>query len=253
MSHQELANRLRDAYRGEPIDPIGSSFGDVDEAYAVQEVNTSHWLSQGRKLVGRKIGLTAPSVQQQLGVDQPDYGMLFEDMRLAIGEPLRTSALLQPKIEAEIAFVVNRKIEDTDIGFVELLSCIEYMLPALEIVDSRIRDWKISLNDTVADNASSAKYLIGARPVKLDALSLAEVQMQLLDGDETVSKGSGADCMGHPLNAVLWLAQTMAARGRPLAENDVVLSGALGPMVNATPGRLLCQIHGFESLTLEVQ
>lgn len=253
MRHQELASRLRNAYSGEPIDPIGSLLSDAEDAYAVQEVNTAFWLQRGRKLVGRKIGLTSPAVQHQLGVDQPDYGMLFEDMRLGIGEPLEMGELLQPKIEAEIGFVVNRTIDDPNTGFIELLNCIEYMLPALEIVDSRIRDWKITLNDTVADNASSAKYLVGAQPVKLDALSLADVRMEVRDGDTMVSRGGGADCMGHPLNAVLWLTQTMAARGRPLAENDIVLSGALGPMVNAAPGRLRCQIDGFETLTLEVQ
>lgn len=253
MNKADLAQRLRDAYKSEPIDPFGSLLDGVDQAYAVQEQNTQHWLKQGRKLAGRKIGLTAPSVQKQLGVDQPDYGMLFEDMRLAIGEPLTLTSLLQPKIEAEIAFVMNGDVDDPHVGITELMSNIAYMLPALEIVDSRVRDWKISLNDTVADNASSAKYLIGARPVSLDALSLTDVKMELSANSEVVSNGTGGDCLGHPINAVLWLARTMAASGRPLKENDLVLSGALGPMVTAAPGALECRIEGFETIRLNVE
>ncbi len=254
MNPSDHAASLRNAYGGVSIDPIGAHLADADAAYEVQEINTEFWLQQGRRLSGRKIGLTARKVQEQLGVDQPDYGMLFEDMRLELGEPVQLSGLIQPKAEAEIAFVINGSIDDPHVPYVELMRRIEYLLPAVEIVDSRIRDWKISLNDTIADNASSAKYVLGARPVSLANVSLATVAMSLNVGGVAVSEGIGAACLGHPLNAVLWLAKTMAARGRPLSENDVVLSGALGPMVAMSHGdQFECRIDGFESIRLQVE
>ena len=254
MMENDFAVRIRDAYLGTQIEPIGAQLGDVDAAYGVQEANTQIWLQRGRRLSGRKIGLTARVVQEQLGVDQPDYGMLFEDMRVEIGDTLKMEALLQPKAEAEIAFVINRTIDDPDVTFVELMRGVEYALPAIEIVDSRILDWQISLNDTIADNASSAKYLIGARPVALGDISMTDVSMTLKNRDEVVSQGTGSACLGHPLNAVLWLAKTMAASGRPLSENDTVLSGALGPMVTiAKDDTFVCEIEGFEPLRLHVE
>ena len=138
--------------------------GAIDQAYAAQEVNTKRWLDEGRKLVGRKIGLTSLAVQRQLGVSQPDYGMLFDDMAVPDGWDVAADQLIQPKVEAEIAFVIGRDLDDEHLTIADILRAVEFALPAIEIVDSRIADWKIGILDTIADNASSGLYVLGAQP-----------------------------------------------------------------------------------------
>ena len=221
-----------------PIAPLSGTFGisNLADAYAVQELNTRAALQQGRRLVGRKIGLTSLAVQQQLGVDQPDFGMLFADMEVLDGGEIDCSRLIQPKAEGEIAFVLGRDLPHPDCTLAELMSAVEYLLPALEIVDSAIENWKISLADTVADNASSALYVLGKQPTRLSALDLRLEGMLLEKNGAQASIGVGAACLGNPLDACLWLARTMAAAGRPLLAGDVLLSGALGPMTPVVAG-----------------
>ncbi|NIE72936.1 2-keto-4-pentenoate hydratase [Pantoea sp. Ap-967] len=206
------------------------------DAYAVQDINTRVALAQGRRLSGRKIGLTSLAVQQQLGVDQPDFGMLFADMEHRDGSDIETSRLIQPKAEGEIAFVLGRDLPNADTTLSELLRAVDHVLPALEIVDSVIQDWKITLVDTVADNASSGLYVLGKTPVLLSGLDLSVEGMVLEKNGSQASLGVGAACMGNPLDACLWLARTMAEAGRPLQAGDVLLSGALGPMVSVSAG-----------------
>lgn len=208
----------------------------LEDAYAVQELNTQRALASGRRLSGRKIGLTSAAVQQQLGVDQPDFGMLFSDMEVVDGGVIETKKLIQPKAEGEIAFVLKKPLFNHDTTLAELLSAIDYVLPALEIVDSAIENWRITLVDTVADNASSAMYVLSKHPVKLSDMDLSLEGMTLAKNGEIASIGVGAACMGNPLDACLWLARTMAAAGRPLQAGDVLLSGALGPMVPVVSG-----------------
>lgn len=220
------------------IAPVSSQFGitSLADAYAVQEINTRAALDQGRRLVGRKIGLTSTAVQQQLGVDQPDFGMLFADMEIADGGEIDCSRLIQPKAEGEIAFVLGRDLPHEDCTLTELMSAVEYLLPALEIVDSAITDWKISLADTVADNASSALYVLGKQPTRLAGLDLRLEGMLLEKNGAQAAIGVGAACLGNPLDACLWLARTMARAARPLLAGDVLLSGALGPMTPVVAG-----------------
>ena len=223
------------------IPPVSTSHGiaGLDAAYAVAELNTRSRLASGRRIVGLKVGLTSKAVQQQLGVDQPDFGVLFDDMEFLNGQDVPTARLLQPKVEAEIAFVVGRDVTGSAPSYSEFLTCLSYALPAIEIVDSAIADWKISLVDTVADNASSGLYVLGDHPIALGALSLGAIGMQMDKNGQTVSTGSGAACLGHPLRAAFWLARTMAARGQGLRQGQVILSGALGPMVPVTAGDLV--------------
>ncbi len=235
-----------------PIPPIAGSIGpdaDIDAAYAVQEINTERSLSAGRKLVGRKIGLTAKAVQKQLGVDQPDYGMLFDDMAVLDGWEIASSRLIQPKVEAEVAFVIGRDLDDERITVADVMGAVEFAVPAIEVVDSRIADWKIGILDTIADNASSGLYVLGGSPKKLDSLDLRSAGMVMERGGELVSVGAGAACLGDPLSAVLWLARTMARAGRPLRVGDTVLSGALGPMVTVQWGAVYeARIEGLGSV-----
>ena len=212
----------------------------LDAAYAVAEINTRERLAEpGRRIVGLKVGLTSKAVQQQLGVDQPDFGLLFDDMEYLDGSSVPMARLIQPKVEAEVAFVVGRDLPDHAPTWSEFVSAVAYALPALEIVDSVIQDWKITLVDTVADNASSALYVLGDQPVAIGSLDLGGLGMQMSVNGSVASVGTGAACLGHPLRAAHWLACTMAARGQPLAARQVVLSGALGPMVALKGGDLV--------------
>lgn len=247
-----LARQLRDAGdSGVPIAPIRDRLpaGDVVAAYAIQEANTRHWLKAGRRLVGRKIGLTSVAVQRQLGVDQPDFGMLFADMAVCDDEPVRLDRVLQPKVEAEIAFVLERDITVEQATMADLMGAIGYAVAAIEIVGSRIADWDIRLVDTVADNASSGLYVLGNTPMRLPGLDLRDCAMQMTRGTDVVSTGVGHACLGHPLNATLWLARKMVDVGRPLKAGDTILSGALGPMVAVKPGeRFEATIAGLGSV-----
>ncbi len=163
LPDEEAAVRLREAYRGKPVAPLRDLLGpvDSDSAYAVQRINTRFWEAQGRRIVGRKIGLTASAVQQQLGVDRPDFGVLFQDMQIADGGILEAAEVIQPKVEAEVALIFARDLDKQDATADDVSAAVESAVAAIEIVDSRIADWKITFADTVADNGSSAFFVLG--------------------------------------------------------------------------------------------
>ncbi|MBL9064961.1 MAG: fumarylacetoacetate hydrolase family protein [Sphingopyxis sp.] len=232
------ARRLRDAYSGRAIAPLRDVLAptDADGAYAVQTINTRFWEAQGRRIVGRKAGLTAKAVQVQLGVDQPDFGVLFADMQIADGGSLNPARTLQPKAEAEIAFVLGADLPAADTTVAQVAAAVASVHAAIEIVDSRIADWKITFADTVADNGSSAFFVISEEGLPLAGLDLEGAAMEMDVGGKTASTGLGAAALGNPMNAAAWLAQTLAARGEPLKAGDILLAGALGPMVALTPG-----------------
>jgi 2-keto-4-pentenoate hydratase len=246
--YQDLAARLRAAYASGAIPPLrdGLAANDAAGAYAVQALNTAHWKAEGRRIAGRKIGLTAKAVQSQLGVDQPDFGVLFADMAIADGGVLDPARTLQPKVEAEVALVLARPLNDPMATLEDVIEATEYAVPALEIVDSRIADWKITFADTVADNGSSAYYVLGSEPKKLAGLDLYTCGMAMTVNGQIVSLGAGAACLGHPLNAALWLVRTLAGFGDGLQAGDIILTGALGPMVALKPGDVLeAQVGGL--------
>ncbi len=233
------ARRLREAHDSRrPCAPVRELIGTLRaaDAYAVQELNTAHWLEAGRRLVGRKIGLTARSVQRQLGVAEPDYGMLFADMAYAECDEIAADTLMQPRVEGEVAFCLGRDLRSTQLTMADVIGAVEYAVAAVEIVDSRIAGWDIKFTDTVADNASSGLFVLGTQPRRLADFDPRLCGMVLERNGDGVSFGAGAACLGHPLNAALWLARTMARVGRPLTAGDIVLSGALGPMMPARPG-----------------
>jgi 2-keto-4-pentenoate hydratase len=245
-----LARRIRDAYSGSPLAPLRGDLGptDADGAYTVQTINTRFWEAQGRRIVGRKAGLTALAVQQQLGVDQPDFGVLFDDMRVADGGSLNPSRCIQAKAEAEIAFVLGADLPSPDTTPDEAAAAIAGVHAAIEIVDSRIADWKITFADTVADNGSSAFFVLADEGLRLTGIDLEGAGMEMRVNDAVASTGVGAAALGNPLNAAAWLARTLAARAEPLKAGDILLAGALGPMVTLAPGdRIEATIKGIGS------
>lgn len=224
-----------------PIPRISETYGisTIDDAYAVADINNRAHQAKGHRVVGLKVGLTSRAVQQQLGVDQPDFGLLFDDMEYLDGDEIPMSRLIAPKVEAEVAFVVGRDVQGSAPTYAEFLSSLSYALPAIEIVDSVIADWKLTLVDTVADNASGALYVLGHQPVDIGRLSLESLGMDMRKNGHSCSVGSGAACLGHPLRAAFWLARTMAARGQGLRSGQVIMSGALGPMAPVAAGDLV--------------
>jgi 2-keto-4-pentenoate hydratase len=250
MNPEALALQLRKAQETRtPCAPLREHLPDAAAAYAVQEANTQFWLAHGRRLVGRKIGLTAKAVQKQLGVDEPDYGMLYADMCMGDAEEIPRGAVLQPKVEGEVAFVLQQSLPNQDATGADLIRATAYCLPAIEIVGSRIANWDIKLVDTIADNASSGLFVLGTRPVPLRELDLHGCAMIMTKNGDKASSGTGAACMGNPLNAAVWLARTMARAGRPLQAGDVVMSGALGPMAGVAPGdAVTVEISGLGSV-----
>ncbi len=235
-----------------PIEPIESRLDErsVASAYAVQRSVVARWLRAGDRVVGRKIGLTSVAVQKQLGVDQPDFGALLASMEASAGEII-ANTFIQPRVEAEVAFILSRDLTGELITPSDLQRAIAWATPAIEIVDSRIRDWKIGIMDTIADNASSARYVLGTARRRVEDLDLRLCGMVLEKNGEACSLGVGAACLGHPLRAALWLARTMVSHDAPLREGDIVLSGALGPMVGVAGGdRIVASIQGLGSVSV---
>lgn len=247
-----IAASLAEARRSRSsISPVTQTFPgfDVASAYAVQEVNTRLRLAAGERIVGRKIGLTSPAVQAQLGVDEPDYGMLWDSDDVSSVTSVSMSTLIQPKVEAEIAFVFERPISNPDPGLDEIAAAVGYATAAVEIVDSAIADWRITLADTVADNASGAKFVLGSDRRKIAEIDLHLGGMEMRLNGRQVSVGVAAACLGNPLNATRWLAKKMVEVGRPLEAGDIVLSGALGPMSNVASGdEFTVYVQGFMPL-----
>lgn len=250
---QALAERLRTAAAtGIACAPLRDTIaaGDTAGAYAVQARVAELRLAEGATVTGRKIGLTSPAVQQQLGVDQPDFGILFADTGFADGAAVPIGALLQPKVEAEVAFLLAADLADGPLDEAQLRGAVGAVIPALEIVDSRVANWDITFVDTVADNGSSARYVLGDTRRTLAEVNPVEVTMTMTANGRQVSTGTGAACLGDPLAALAWLARTARELGDPLRAGEVVLSGALGPMHPLTVGeQVRAEITGLGTVS----
>lgn len=236
---EQLAQQLREAYINKtPCPPLRTQIGveDLKTAYAIQHLNNQILINKGARVTGYKIGLTSPAVQQQLGVNQPDFGALLDTMEILNNTSFPVADLMQPKAEGEIAFVLKEDLPARPLAIHELISAIDYALAAIEIVGSRIENWNIKITDTIADNASASHYVLGHRPMKLSAFDVVNCKMEMTKNGELVSSGISSACLGSPLNATLWLVNKMAALGTPLKAGHVIFSGALGKMANIEAG-----------------
>lgn len=256
MPITEIAKKIRDAEASKrACPPIRSLLKDKDiqSAYQIQELNINVKKEKGQLEVGKKIGLTSKKVQAQLGVDQPDFGILLDQMQITNRGQLSHTDLMQPKAEAEIAFILKSDLRQENINLETVKAAIDYALPAIEVVGSRIQDWDIQITDTIADNASSSHFVLGDTPVQLTDLDLENCAMQLYKNSTLASEGKGKDCLGNPLNAVVWLAQKMNELGNPLKKDEIILSGALGPMVSLTAGdEIRSTIEGLGEVSFKV-
>lgn len=245
---EQAAKQLRDAAAsgigGEPIRDLVGTDDDVEIGYRIQQINVDRDVVNGRRVSGRKIGLTAPAVQAQMGVDQPDFGTLFIDMEYGDGVEIEAGRLMQPRAEAEVALVLEHDLDLGKHGFADIIRSTAFALPAIEIVDSRIADWNIRFVDTVADNASCGLYVLGGQKKSLADVDLRTIPMSMSINSKEVSTGEGSACLGHPLNAARWLADVMCERGTPLKAGDVVMTGALGPMKPMQAGDIIVADFG---------
>ncbi|CAM3914737.1 2-oxopent-4-enoate hydratase [Roseateles saccharophilus] len=231
----ELYTALRERRVVEPLTSRHPEI-DIDAAYRVQQRMIARRLQDGERVVGKKIGVTSRAVMNMLGVYQPDFGYMLDGMIVADGESIAMSTLIQPKAEGEIAFIMKRDLMGPGLSNADVLAATECVMPCFEIVDSRIRDWKIKIQDTVADNASCGVFVLGDRAVDPRRIDLSLCGMVLEKNGEVVVTGAGAAALGSPVNAIAWLANTLGRLGIGLKAGEVVLSGALGAMVPTQAG-----------------
>ena len=236
---QELADELWTADQSaRPVAPLTDRHNglDVEDAYAIQTINIDRRTARGERTIGRKVGLTSKPMQEMLGVDEPDFGVLTDEMLVEDGDLIQTSRLIQPRVEAELAFVMDRDLAGPGVSTSTALGAIAGALPAVEIVDSRVADWKIKLVDTVADNASSGLLVVGGRMRPVEDLDLRLLGVVVSRGGALLDTGAGAAALGNPARCVAWLANKLGSLGAGLNAGDIVLPGAVHRMVPVTPG-----------------
>ena len=245
LSQQTIESISRDLYSAErdrrTLRPITETYPeiDIDTAYKIQLGLVQLKDADGEKIVGKKIGLTSKAMQKMLNVDQPDYGHIFDNMVLQDGVVFRVAELIQPKIEPEIAFILDREIKGPGVTPMQVLAATRFVVPALEIIDSRIEGWRIRLCDTIADNASSARVVLGSSPKRVDERDLKLVGMILEKNGDIVQTGAGGAVLGHPAVAVAWLANAVGRFGVSLNAGDIIMPGALCGAVDVGAGDLL--------------
>lgn len=246
------ARLLLDAYAARsPTPPVVESFPEatVEDAYEIQRVQVEEWRRRGLTIKGHKVGLASAAMQRMLGVDQPDYGHLMSDMFFLEHLPI-PPRFIQPRIEPEVAFVLGRPLRGPGVTVADVVRSIEYVLPSLEIVDSRIRDWRIGIIDTISDNASSGGVILGSRPVRLEDVDLRFMGCLLHVNGELVETGGGGAVLGSPLNAVAWLANTVGPRGVTLEAGHVVLPGSMTRAPFVKPGdAVVASMSGLGTVT----
>jgi 2-keto-4-pentenoate hydratase len=238
----------------QPIGPLTSLHPglSLEQAYAIQQHQVDAWKAAGRTVVGYKVGLTSLAMQKQLGVDQPDFGRLLDDMVLDTSAPVSLERFISPKIEPEISFVLKSDLRGPGLTLENVTDAVDYAVTSLEIIDSRIADWRITLADTIADNASSGALVLGSEHIAIDSQDLAATAVTLAVNGKLVGEGTGAAVLGHPLNGLLWVANTLGGLGQTLEAGSVVMSGSVTAAVPISPGdTVTASFSGLK--TLEVR
>lgn len=236
---EALADKLIEAERSkQPLEPLTQQYPElnVTDAYQIQIKVMEKKRTEGRWVIGKKVGLTSVAMQKMLGVNEPDYGHLLDDMEVKDGEKVKISDMISPKVEAEIGFILGQDLVGPNVTYLDVLMATKYVVPTLEIIDSRITDWKIQLIDTVADNGSSAKVVVGNKMSTIDGLDLRSVGMALYNNEELVATGSGAAALGHPAQAIAWLANKLHEFGIHLKAGELILPGALSGALTVRQG-----------------
>jgi 2-keto-4-pentenoate hydratase len=223
----------------------------VADAYRIQLINIERRLRSGRRIVGQKVGLTSQAMQRMMGVDQPDFGHILDDMVLRSGDSCRTGELIAPRVEPEIAFVLARELRGPAVTPADVIAATAYVAPSIEIIDSRIAGWKIGLSDTIADNASSARVVLGGAHSAADSCDLSKVEMALEKNGKVAETGTGAATLGHPAMALAWLANKLAEFGRALEAGSLVMPGALCRAIDVVSGDVVtATFEGLGSVTV---
>lgn len=239
MNVQQMAKKLMDAEKNkQSVEPLTVSFPNisVDEAYYIQQEQISERVANGAVVVGKKIGLTSKAMQDMFQVNEPDYGHLLDDMICVDGEAISLDKFIQPKLEFEIAFVLKKDLKGPGVTILDVIEATEYIAPAFEVIDSRIKDWQIRFEDTVADNGSSARAIIGGTPTLIEDVDLAKIGMAVYKNGEFLDSAAGAAVMGNPTRAVAWLANALGKYDISLYAGEIVLSGALTAAVPIEAG-----------------
>jgi 2-oxopent-4-enoate/cis-2-oxohex-4-enoate hydratase len=237
--YNQLGDELYTALRGQSVvDPLTSRYPDmtIDDAYRIQQRLIARRQQDGERIVGKKIGVTSRAVMNMLNVYQPDFGYLLDSMIINDGDSIDTKTMIQPRAEGEIAFVLKRDLMGPGVSSADVLMATECVMPCFEIVDSRIKDWKIKIQDTVADNASCGVFVLGNQAVSPRNIDLFTCGMVLEKNGEIIATGAGAAALGSPVNAVVWLANTLGKLGIGMKAGEVILSGALAAMFPAKAG-----------------
>lgn len=234
-----IAEKLLEAEKSKKaVAPLTRQYKNlnVTDAYNIQLELLKRKLEEGRTVIGKKVGLTSVAMQKMLGVDEPDYGHLLNDMTVPNGGKVKMSDFLSPKIEAEIGFVLGEDLKGPNVTFLDVLMATKYVVPTLEIIDSRIADWKIGLIDTVADNGSSAMVVVGDQMTEINGVDLRSVGMTFFKNNEMVATGSGAAALGHPAHAIAWLANKLHEFNITLKAGELILPGALSAAIPIEKG-----------------
>ncbi len=238
-TNEQLSKMLYDSLKSRiPMDPISDIDVEVtvEDAYDIQLRNVERALNDGEIITGKKVGLTSKGMQELLGITEPDYGHLYASTEVANDGTILMSSVIRPKVEGEIAFVLKESLIGPGITVDEVYRCTDYVCGAIEIVDSRVRDWKIKLVDTIADNGSSSLYILGDKKMHPNELSLVDEKMTLYKNGEIVNEGTGAEVLGNPAKSVAWLANKLHEFGVSLNKGDVILSGAFTASPEAFSG-----------------
>jgi 2-keto-4-pentenoate hydratase len=239
VAHAEAADLLWSVYQTRvPVEPLVEKYSGLtlDDAYEVQLLQIRRRVASGGRVKGHKVGLTSAAMQRQMGVDQPDYGHLLDDMFWLEHQPIPVSRFLQPRVEPEVAFVLKRPLQGPGVTVAEAAAAVDFVLPALEIIDSRIQDWKIGLLDTIADNASSGGVVLGSTPTPLPATDLRLGGCNLHRNGDLAATGAGGAVLGSPLTSLVWLVNTVGAQGVALEAGHVILPGSITASIPASAG-----------------